>query len=77
MFCEYKNAFGKVGHGAHAYRLFDFAIIDVIIMLIAALCISKFSNKGFVPVVFMLFLSSILSHRVFCVRSTVDKTLFK
>jgi len=76
MFCKYKDIFGAPGEGAHAYRLFDFAIVDIVVMLIAALLLSKTTKKEFIPTAFTLFLFGIIFHRLFCVRTTVDKLLF-
>jgi hypothetical protein len=45
MFCKYKNIFGKVGEGAHSYRIFNIAIIDVISTFILAFLINLFIPK--------------------------------
>jgi hypothetical protein len=76
MFCEYKDALGKPGEGVHAHRVFDIAIVDVIMMIIAAIFISRTMTQRFIPVLFVLFLSGILMHRAFCVETTIDKLLF-
>jgi len=31
--CEYKNYFGESGKGVHSYRIFNIAIVDVIMTL--------------------------------------------
>ena len=31
--CEYKDYFGALGKGVHSYRIFNFAIVDVIMTL--------------------------------------------
>jgi len=77
MFCEYKDVLGAPGEGVHAYRAFDIAIVDVIMMIIAAIFISRTYTRKFIPVLFILFLTGILAHRAFCVRTTVDKLLFE
>jgi hypothetical protein len=74
--CKYKNLIGEPGTGIHSYRLFNIAIMDVIITFIGALIISwvtKISPYYIVPGIFLL---GILAHRLFCVKSTVDKILF-
>ncbi len=73
--CPYKDMFGKPGEGAHAYRLFDIAIVDVILTLILAIIISL-KVGSFAVNASALFLTSIVLHRIFCVRTTVDKLLF-
>jgi hypothetical protein len=68
--CKYKNALG-----IHYYRLFDVAIIDVIMTIIVALLISHY-KYSFIYTILFLFILGILLHRIFCVRTTVDKLLF-
>ena len=77
MFCQYKDVFGKVGEGVHSYRLFNVAIIDVIFTILAAYLINLLKPSfGFINVLMFLFVLGILLHRIFCVRTTVDKILF-
>ncbi len=77
MFCSFKNSFGKVGEGSHSYRFFDIAIIDVLSIFILAFIIHLFIPKvKYFLILLLLFILGIISHRVFCVRTTVDKLLF-
>ena len=76
MLCNYRDIFGKVGKGVHSYRLFGVAIADVIMTLIGAAIISYFSGYSFFYVAVVLFILGIVLHRLFCVRTTVDKALF-
>jgi hypothetical protein len=73
MLCNYKNIFGEENKGVHSYRLFNVAVVDVIATIILALLISR---KHFIKILILLFILGIISHRLFCVRSTVDKLLF-
>ena len=66
--CKYKDSLGKPNEGVHSYRVLDIAIVDVIMTLI----IGSIFNFN----IFNLFLLGIISHRLFCVRTTVDKILF-
>lgn len=66
--CKYKDIFGKPNEGVHSYRILDIAIVDVI----ATIIIGSIFNFN----LFNLFLLGIISHRIFCVRTTVDKILF-
>ena len=78
MYCEYSEIFGKVGEGAHAYRIFDIAIIDVIFTIIGAFIIHWFLPEyKLVYIILALFALGIFMHRIFCVRTTIDKVLFK
>ena len=74
--CKYKNALGKPGKGIHKYRLFGVAIMDVIMTIIGAFLISFFFKLPFWKCLITLFISGILLHRLFCVRTTIDKLLF-
>ena len=74
--CKYKNYFGEPGKGVHSYRIFNIAIVDVMMTLIGALIISYLSGIKFIWSAVGLFLVGILLHRVFCVRTTLDKLLF-
>lgn len=74
--CKYKNILGVPGKGVHSYRIFNIAIVDVILTLIAAYIISYVFKKSFMWVSIILFILGIILHRLFCVRTTVDKILF-
>lgn len=74
--CKYKNILGKPGKGIHSYRLFGVAIVDVIMTIIAAFLISYFLNYSFLNTLIALFILGIILHRLFCVRTTIDKILF-
>jgi len=75
-FCQYKNIFGEPGTGAHKYRLGGFAIVDVLLTILAAFLFSYLTNVEFWKCVVGGFLLGIVAHRLFCVRTTVDKLLF-
>ena len=74
--CKYKDALGEVGKGVHSYRFMDVAIVDVIMTLIGGFIISYFTGKSFLMVTAILFILGIILHRLFCVRTTIDKMLF-
>jgi len=74
--CPYKFILGKPTEGAHSYRLFNIAIIDVICTIIGAYFISKYLNIDIKEVLILLFLLGIIVHRIFCVETTIDKLLF-
>lgn len=77
MLCKYSDIFGKPKQGVHSIRLFDIAIIDLLMTLLLAYIISVYFNKNFIIISFVLFISGIILHRLFCVRTTIDKILFK
>ena len=77
MLCEYRNMFGRVAEGVHSYRIFDIAIVDVIFTILGAYLLHRlFPVVSFGWMVIGLFLLGIVMHRLFCVRTTVDRVLF-
>ena len=78
MLCKYKDVLGKVGKGIHSYRIFNIAIVDVLLTILAAWIIHLFIPKyHFLYILLLLFITGIILHRLFCVRTTIDKLLFK
>ena len=73
--CKYRNSLGIPHQGIHSYRLFGLAIADVIFTIIGAMIISYFSKMSFIYTLIFLFLLGIILHRLFCVRTTIDKLL--
>uniref|UniRef100_A0A6C0C1C0 Uncharacterized protein n=1 Tax=viral metagenome TaxID=1070528 RepID=A0A6C0C1C0_9ZZZZ len=77
MLCKYQNILGKVNTGVHSVRLFNVAIIDVLMTIISAFIIYLYIPKyNFFVILASLFILGIGLHRLFCVRTTVDKILF-
>ena len=77
MLCAYRDIFGKVGEGAHSYRVANIAIVDVIFTVLGAFLIHYFFpayHTGYILIV--LFLLGIVLHRLFCVKTTVDRLIF-
>lgn len=77
VFCEYKNLLGKAGKGVHSYRMFNLAIVDIgLTILLSYLIYRLLPNYNFFIILLSLFLLGIILHRIFCVRTTIDKLLF-
>lgn len=74
--CKYKDIFGKPNTGLHKYRLFDVAIVDVLLTILVSYLLSKLTHIRFIYVLIGLFLLSIVIHRLFCVRTKIDRLLF-
>jgi hypothetical protein len=74
--CPYKNLFGEPNTGPHKYRIFDIAVIDVLSTIAVCYGIAYFFKLNFKYVLIIGFLLGIIMHRLFCVRTTVDKLLF-
>jgi hypothetical protein len=75
---KYKNIFGEPGKhtGMRKYRIFDIAILDTMVVFIFAYILSFVDRLSFLYNVIILFILGVISHRIFCVRTTVDKFLF-
>jgi hypothetical protein len=77
MFCQYRDALGKVNQGIHSYRFMNVAIIDVLSTLFGGYLIHCiFPQYSLWLTLLVLFILGIISHRLFCVRTTIDKLLF-
>jgi uncharacterized membrane protein YdfJ with MMPL/SSD domain len=73
---RYKDIFGRPKEGAHAYRIFNIAVVDVAATVIAAFLVARVFGVAFWKSLVALFIIGIVSHRAFSVRTTVDKWVF-
>ena len=62
--------------GIRAYRIYNIAIVDVAVTVLASMLIAKFSRVPLVYVLVSMFLLGIVMHRLFGVRTQVDRWLF-
>ena len=77
MYCKYKDFFGEVNTGIHSYRVFNIAIMDVIFTFLAAFIIYLFMPQyNYLVILLFLFITGIILHHIFCVKTTIDKLLF-
>ncbi len=85
--CQYKNLFGEPRTGIHALRIpiIDVGFYDVLFTILLGLFIAIFPillfktnvrNTLILSQIFV-FALGIFVHRLFCVRTRVDKLLFK
>ena len=78
MLCKYRNMFGEPGKGIHSLRLCNVAVVDVLMTVLVALVVHRFFPAyGSATILVALFAIGIVAHRVFCVRTTVDRLLFR
>ena len=77
MLCQYKDLFGKVGEGAHSYRIANLAIVDVLLTILGAYLIHLSTGYRFAYTLIGFFLLGILLHHLFCVRTTIDRMIFE
>ena len=77
-FCKYKDVLGIPKTGLHSYRVFNIAIMDVIFTFIFAKFIQYYIMKetDYLLILLFSFILGIVLHRIFCVRTTIDKLLF-
>jgi len=77
--CKYSNIFGEPGKGIHSIRLFNVSIVDVIATIFLAI-LTNFIIKGNVTSLIIItiiwFIIGIISHKLFCVKTTVDGVIF-
>lgn len=74
--CQYKDILGKVGEGVHSVRFMGLAIVDVIFTILGAYLLSLLFQWDFWVTLLVIFITGIILHRIFCVRTTIDKILF-
>jgi hypothetical protein len=75
MLCQYKDKLGIPGEGVHAHY-FGVAIFDIVATLILSeIVVFLFHTPRWITL-FSIILTGIVLHRVFCVRTTLDKYLF-
>ena len=75
--CKYRNIFGKVGQGVHSIRVFNIAIVDVLLTFLSAFILKIFLPEfNYLSITVILFLLGIVLHHIFCVKTTVDKLIF-
>ena len=74
--CKYKNMFGAPEKGLHSYRICNIAIVDFAMTVLGAYVISVLIKKPILNTFLVVFIIGIITHRLFCVRTTIDKLLF-
>ena len=74
--CKYKEIFGKPNTGIHSYRLFNLALVDIAQTLLAVCAFSVYFKFSFWYTLVIAIIIMVISHRLFCVRTTTDKWLF-
>lgn len=67
MLCQFSDIFGKPRTGIHSLRIFDFALIDVLLTVGLGYLIGKFSGRDPIIIIICLFVLGTLLHILFCV----------
>lgn len=73
--CKYKDILGVAGEGS-GFRLFGIRVIDVTLLIVGAFIIAKIFKWSYWYTLIGLFILGIIAHRLFCVRTQIDKLLF-
>ena len=85
-FCQYSNILGIPGQGVHSFRIFNIAIVDVLLTFVLAYFIYKifninsksywFKSSQYWIILGFTFLIGIAFHWLFCVDTTINVMLF-
>jgi hypothetical protein len=85
-FCAYKNVLGTPLTGVHSLRIGKgiigeskegIAVFDVLLAIGLALPLARVLKITFLAALLLSIFLGIILHRIFCVRTTVDKIIFK
>ena len=74
--CKYSDIGGIPGEGIHKKRIFGLAAFDLILTIIAAILFSYIFDISFIFTLLLLFGLGIITHRLLCVRTVIDKKIF-
>jgi hypothetical protein len=75
--CKYKNLFGEPNTGIHkTTRLFGISWSDVFTTIIGATILAYLMRWNIPRTILGMFILGIIMHRLFGVRTTLDKWLF-
>jgi len=75
MLCTYKDSLGIPEQGFHTHFM-GIAMMDVIATILLSESIVYLFGTPRMITFFSLFITGIVLHRLFCVRTTFDKYLF-
>ena len=76
MLCQYKDILGVPREGIHSIRVFDYAIIDIIMTFVGAVIISYFYKINLIFMFLYLFILGQYLHILFCVETKFISTFF-
>jgi hypothetical protein len=74
--CKYKDYFGQPGKGVHSYRVFGIAMVDVLFTILGSVLLAYLFEWDTGYTILGVFFLGIVLHRLFCVRTTIDRFLF-
>ena len=79
--CKYSKIFGEPNVGAHAQRIYGFALTDIVLTLVAAYIISSMTHSptdisAFFMTTLVLLILAIILHELFCVNTRLNSIIF-
>ena len=74
--CRYRDTIGQPGKGIHSFKICHIAVVDVVSTLIGAWIIAKVFKLNYLLTLLIFWILGMILHRIFCVRTTIDKLLF-
>ena len=74
--CKYKNLLGVPGTGIHSFKIYGISVWDTVMTIVGAFFIAWVTNWSYLYTLIGLFIAGIILHRLFCVKTTVDKIIF-
>ena len=76
MSCKYKDILGKPNTGVHSVRLFDISVVDVLLTVLLGYGVHLLTKANLYFLIVVMFVLGIVVHRIFCVKTKVDRILF-
>lgn len=73
--CAFRDSLGRPGHGVH-FHVLGVAIVDVVATLVAAWLFARFMRWPFWVCAIGLAVVGVVAHRLFRVRTTIDRFFF-
>jgi hypothetical protein len=82
--CKYSDIFDKPNSGVHKYRILKtknwegIAIVDVVATIFLSFILKAlfFKKCSLLNINLYLFILGIIIHRIFCVKTAIDKIIF-
>jgi hypothetical protein len=68
--------FGKEGEGVHSFRIFDVAVVDLVLTIIGSAALAYYIKCNYFLTFAVVFVVGVIMHRIFCVNTTVNKAIF-
>jgi hypothetical protein len=75
--CQYSDIFGRPREGSHSYRVGDFAIVDVLLTLVAAIILAFLTDTSLLATAGGLLVLSIVFHLAFCVKTHLTHDILR